>query len=158
WEIIAGTARFTGGPGAPALEVSLSDGGTATVEAWQYLVATGAAPSIPSVAGLADARYLTSTTALELTELPESMLGIGGSATGLRLAQLFARLGVRVTIAEAAARLAPFGEPEVSAAIEDAFDGEGIGILTAATVASVRADATAHSVIIKTAGEPEREL
>ncbi len=95
---------------------------------------------------------------MELTGLPESMLVIGGNAVGLELAQLFARLGTRVTIAEALDRLAPFDEPEVSAAIEDAFDGEGIGILTAATIMSVRGDATARSVTITTAGEAEREL
>ncbi len=75
---------------------------------------------------------------MELTGLPESMLVIGGNAVGLELAQMFVRLGTRVTIAEALDRLAPFDEPEVSAAIEDVFDGEGIGILTAATVMSVR--------------------
>jgi GNAT superfamily N-acetyltransferase len=124
----------------------------ATVEAGQYLVATGAAPWIPRIGGLAGAGYLTSTTAIELTELPESMLVIGGNAVGLELAQLFARLGVQVTIAETLDRPAPFDEPEVSAAIEDVFDGEGIGILTAATVMSVRGGATARSVAIKTAG------
>src|SRR5258706_568 len=84
-----------------------SGGGGATVEAGRYLVATGAAPWIPPVSGLEQAGYLTSATAMELTELPESMLVIGGNATGLELAQLFARLGVQVTIAEALDRLAP---------------------------------------------------
>jgi mercuric reductase len=158
WEIIAGTARFTGGPDAPVLQVRRNDGGTATVEAAQYLVATGAAPWIPPVSGLADAGYLTSTTAMELTDLPESMLVIGGNAVGLELAQMFARLGTRVTIAEALDRLAPFDEPEISAAIEDAFEDEGIGIRTAAAVRSVRGDATARSAIITTAGGLEREL
>jgi len=158
WEIIAGTARFAGGADAPVLDVRVNDGGSATVEAGQYLVATGAAPWIPPIGGLAGAGYLTSATAMEMTELPESMLVIGGNAVGLELAQLFARLGVQVTIAETLDRLAPFDEPEVSAAIEDVFDGEGIGILTAATVMSVRGSAPARSVIIKEAGGPEREL
>ncbi len=55
----------------------------------------------------------------------------------LELAQLFARLGTRVTIAETLDRLAPFDEPEVSAAIEDVFDDEGIDILTTATRCAV---------------------
>jgi mercuric reductase len=158
WQIIAGTAQFTGSPDAPALQVRLSDGGTATVEAGQYLVAPGAAPWIPPISGLDGAGYLTSATAMELTELPESMLVIGGNAVGLELAQMFARLGVTVTVAEALDRLAPFDEPEVSAVIEDAFEDEGIGILTAATVRSVRRDATARSVALTAAGGPEREL
>ena len=158
WEIIAGTARFADGPDAPVLQVRLHDGGTATIEAGHYLVATGAAPWIPPIGGLDGAGYLSATTAMELTKLPESMLVIGRNAVGLELAQLFARLGTRVTIAEALDRLAPFDEPEVSAAIEDALDDEGIGILTAATIMSVRGDTTARSVTVKTAGGPEREL
>jgi mercuric reductase len=158
WQILAGTARFSGGPDAPVLQVRLNEGDTATVEAGHYLVATGTAPWIPPISGLAGAGYLTSATAMELTELPESMLVIGGNAVGLELAQLFARLGTRVTVAEALDRLAPFDEPEVSAAIEDVLDDEGIGILTAAAITSVRGDATARSVTIKTAGAPEREF
>ena len=158
WEILAGTARFTGDAGSPRLEVTRNGGGTRVIEAAHYLVATGAAPWIPPVEGLEQAGYLTSTTAMELTELPESMLVIGGNAVGLELAQLFARLGVRVTIAEALDRLAPFEEPEVSAAIEDVLDEEGVGILTAATITSVRGDATGRSVTIKTAAGREREL
>jgi mercuric reductase len=158
WQILAGTARFAGGPDAPVLQVRRGDGGAATVEAGHYLIAAGAAPWIPPITGLEQAGYLTSATAMELTELPESMLVIGGNAVGLELAQLFARLGVTVTVAEALDRLAPSGEPEVSAAIEDVLDEEGIGIRTAATVTSVHGDATARSVTIRTAGGPEREL
>ena len=158
WEIIAGTARFAGGPDAPVLEVRRNDGGATPVEAGQYLVATGAAPWIPPIAGLEQAGYLTSATAMELTELPESMLVIGGNAVGLELAQLFARLGVTVTVAEALDRLAPFDEPEVSAAIEDDFGGEGISVVTAAAITSVRGDATARSATITTAGGRERAL
>jgi mercuric reductase len=158
WEIVAGTARFTGHAGDPRLAVTPDGGGTQPIEAARYLVATGAAAWIPPTQGLAGAGYLTSTTAMELTELPDSMLVIGGNAVGLELAQLFARLGTRITIAEALDRLAPFEEPEISAAIEDVFDDEGIGILTNATVTSVRREALGRSVKINTATGPEREL
>jgi mercuric reductase len=100
WQIIPGAARFADGADAPVLEVRLNGGGTTAIEAGHYLVATGAAPWIPPIPGLEQAGYLTSATAMELTELPESMLVIGGNAVGLELAQLFARLGTRVTIAE----------------------------------------------------------
>jgi len=152
WEIVAGTARFAGTADSPVLEVSLNAGGATTIEAAHYLVATGAAPWIPPVSGLAGAGYLTSTTAMELAELPESMLVIGGNAVGLEMAQLFARLGTRVTIAETLDRLAPLDEPEVSAAIEDVFDDEGITICAGADVMSVRGDTTGRSVTMKTAG------
>jgi mercuric reductase len=158
WEIIAGTARFAGSAGAPVLDVVLGDGGTTTIEAAHYLIATGAAPWIPPVSGLAGAGYLTSATAMELTTLPESLLVVGGNAVGLEMAQLFARLGTKVTVAEALDRLAPFDEPEVSAVIEDAFDDVGITIFTGAAVTSVRRDADARSVVITTAAGRDREL
>lgn len=154
WDIIAGTAAFAGTAGAPVLEVT----GTGTIEAAHYLVATGSAPWIPPIEGLAQAGFLTSATAMELTELPESMVVIGGNAVGLELGQLFARLGTRVTIVEALGRLAPFDEPEVSAAIEDVLDGEGVGIVTGASVTEVRGVATGRSVAVKTAGGGERQL
>ena len=119
---MAGNARFADQGGEPPLEVTLNGGGTQAIDAAHYLMATGAAPRIPPISGLAAAGYLTSATAMALTELPGSMLVIGGNAVGLELAQLFTRLGTRVTIAEARDRLAPFDEPEVSAVIEDVFD------------------------------------
>ncbi|HEX8009124.1 MAG TPA: FAD-dependent oxidoreductase, partial [Trebonia sp.] len=132
WQIVAGTARFAGDADDPRLEVALNDGGSTTIEAAHYLVATGSAPQIPPIPGLDEVGYLTSATAMELTRLPESMVVIGGNAVGLELGQLFARLGTRVTIVEIADRLAPFDEPEISAAIQDVLDDEGIGIRTGA--------------------------
>jgi mercuric reductase len=158
WQIIHGAARFAGTAGAPRLEVCLEDGGSTTIEAGHYLTATGSAPQIPPIPGLEDAGYLTSTTAMELTELPESMAVIGGNAVGLELAQLFARLGTRVTIVEVLDRLAPFDEPEISAAIGDVLGDEGIDVVTGATVTGVRRDGRDRSVLLKTAAGGEREL
>ena len=158
WQVIAGDARFAGTAGTPRLEVDLNDGGSTTIEARHYLAATGSAPWVPPVPGLDEAGYLTSTTATELTELPESMVVIGGNAVGLELGQLFARLGTRVTVVEVLDRLAPFDEPEVSAAIESILHGEGVDVVTAATVTGVRRDGRSRSVLLKTAAGGEREL
>jgi mercuric reductase len=137
WEILQGTARFVPGP---ALAVTLRDGATRLVHAAHYLVATGSAPWAPPVDGLAESGYLTSTTALELERLPASLLVLGGSAVGLELGQMFARLGTRVTIVEALPRLAPAEEPEISQALQQALAAEGIGVRTAATLAHVSRD------------------
>lgn len=158
WRIIAGTARFAGTAGAPRLEVSLNEGGGTAIEAGHYLVATGSAPLIPPIPGLDEAGYLTSTTAMELTVLPESLVVIGGNAVGLELGQLFARLGTRVTVVEALERLAPFDEPEISAAIEGVLIDEGVDVVTGATVTGVRRNDTSRSVLLKTAAGGEREL
>ncbi len=135
WEIVSGHARFAKGP---ALEVELTDGGTRRVEAAHYVVATGSQPWAPPIEGLTEARYLTSTTAMELEALPSSLLVVGGNYIGLEQAQLFARLGVQVGVVEALDHLAPNEEPEASEAIAQIFADEGIGVRTGATVSRLR--------------------
>jgi len=119
FEIIEGDARFVDGP---AVEV---DGHR--VEAAHYLVATGAEPDVPNVPGLADSGYLTSTTAMQLVELPESMIVIGGGYVAMEQAQLFAHLGVEVTML-VRSRIARGEEPEVGDTIREAFEAEGIRV------------------------------
>ncbi|ASU85868.1 mercury(II) reductase [Nocardiopsis gilva YIM 90087] len=139
FDIVAGQARFADEVGGgPVLDVELTEGGARRVEAAHYLIATGSAPWAPPIDGLADAGYLTSTTAMELTELPGSLLVVGGNYIGLEQAQLFARLGVRVTVVEMMDHLAPNEEPEAGAAIADVFADEGIEARTAATVTEIR--------------------
>jgi mercuric reductase len=150
WEILAGTAKFAAGV---ALDVTPGEGGTRRVEAEHYLIATGSAPWAPQIPGLSDAGYLTSTTALELDRVPESLLVLGGNAIGLELAQLFARLGARVTLVEALDRIAPFEEPEISAALSAVLAEEGIGVHTAATTTQVARDPTGHTLTVATAGQ-----
>ncbi|MQA04522.1 MAG: mercury(II) reductase [Streptosporangiales bacterium] len=147
WRVVHGFARFAGEADAPVLDVDTADG-PVRIDAAQYLVANGATPSAPPVDGLAATGYLTSTTALELTALPASMVVVGGNAVGLELAQLFARLGVDVTVLEALDRLAPFDEPEVSHALADAFVADGISVVTDAMVTSVRRTAAGYVVTV----------
>jgi len=150
WSIVRGAARFDG----PALEVSLTDEGVRRVEADHYLVATGSSPWAPPIDGLAGAGYLTSTTAMELDALPASLIVIGGNAIGLEQGQLFARLGVQVTVVEALDRLAPFEEPEVSALIEEVFADEGVATHAGTTVEAVRRDDTGYTVTGTRDGQP----
>ncbi|MBA0127660.1 mercury(II) reductase [Haloechinothrix sp. YIM 98757] len=137
WEILAGAARFVPGP---ALRVELHEGGTRTVEAAHYLIATGSTPSVPPVDGIAATGYLTSATAMELSELPESVLVVGGNYVGLEQAQLLARLGVRVDVVEMLDRLAPTEEPEISEAVSGVFRDEKIGVHAGTTLAGVHRD------------------
>lgn len=134
WEIVSGEARFTAGP---TLEVAETTGGTRQISAKHYLVATGAAPWVPPIPGLEGVDYLTSTTAMELDALPESLLVIGGNAVGLEQAQLFAHLGARVTVVEALQRLAPAEEPQVDEVLRGVFAQEGIGVRTGVTLVQV---------------------
>jgi mercuric reductase len=107
------------------------------IEAAHYLVATGAAPWVPAVPGLAETGYLTSTSALELDELPGSLIVVGGNYVGLEMGQSFARLGSAVTLIEALDRLAPGEEPELSEVITGVLADEGVDVWTSAALAGV---------------------
>lgn len=147
WDILEGTATFaTAEHDDPLLRVELAAGGTQTVLAEHYLIATGSTPWAPPIDGLAEAGYLTSTTAMQLDTLPASMIVIGGNAVGLEQAQLWSRLGVEVIVVEALERLAPFEEPEVSTVIAEVFAREGIGVLPGATISRADRDATGYRV------------
>ena len=78
WDLHPGDATFVGTPSEPALRVTGPDGTVETVRAAHYLIATGSRPWAPPVPGLQEAGYLTSTTAMELDHVPESLLVIGG--------------------------------------------------------------------------------
>ncbi|GAB3325718.1 mercury(II) reductase [Geodermatophilus aquaeductus] len=91
-----------------------------------YLLATGADPARPDLPGLDEVDYLTSTTAMEQTVLPESLVVIGGGYVGMEQAQLFARLGAGVTIV---GRLAPHAEPELTEILREVFADDGITVL-----------------------------
>ena len=130
FEIVHGRARFVAGP---ALDV---DG--RRVDAAHYVIATGAAPWAPPIDGLEVTGYLTSTSAMALDYVPESLVVIGGNAIGLEQGQLYARLGSRVTILEALDTIAPFEEPELAEALTGVLRDEGITIRAAVNVERVR--------------------
>src|SRR5439155_1875731 len=67
------------------------------LRARRFVIATGSAPWAPPIQGSDRSGYLTSTTDMELLELPESLVVIGGNYIGLELGQVFANLGSRVT-------------------------------------------------------------
>jgi mercuric reductase len=91
------------------------------------IVATGASAARPSIPGIEDVDYLTSTTALELERLPRSMLVIGGGYIGCELAQMFARAGVAVALVTRSCLL-PEGEPEIAEALAGYLRAEGIDV------------------------------
>jgi mercuric reductase len=146
WAMVEGDAAFTGTQDAPLLQVTSTGGAVRIIEAGHYLVATGSTPWAPPVPGLAETGYLTSTTAMELDELPETMLILGGGYVALEQAQLFSRLGSRVTML-VRSRLTSQEEPEVSKALAGVFADEGIRVVRRATVDSVSPDDATGGVI-----------
>lgn len=116
-EIVQGTARFSS---PDTLEV---DG--RRLQAGAYLVATGAETAVPDLPGLAETGYLTSTTAMELSEIPDRLVVIGAGFVGMEMSQLFARLGSRV---ELVGLLAPRAEPELARWMARVFADEHVGL------------------------------
>lgn len=129
FEVIRGHGRFTG---PDTLEV---DG--RPLHARRFLIATGAEPQIPQIPGLADSGYLTSTTALELATIPGRLAVIGASSVGLELGQLFSHLGSKVTLIDAAGRIAPAEEPEVSQTLTTLLKDQGVDVYTDARILKV---------------------
>ncbi|WP_226920598.1 mercury(II) reductase [Georgenia subflava] len=155
WDLHHGDARFAGTPADPILQVTSPDGTAETVSAEHYLVATGSTPWAPPVDGLEQAGYLTSTTAMALDHLPETLLVIGGGYVALEQAQLFARLGSRVTML-VRSRLASHEEPETSSALMEVFADEGIRVVRRTVPTAVRRDESGGVVVTATvAGKPE---
>ncbi|MBT1003889.1 mercury(II) reductase [Paenarthrobacter sp. DKR-5] len=147
WKLQHGTAAFAGTAAAPVLNITVPDGTTETVSAQHYLVATGSSPWIPEVPGMDEVDYLTSTSAMELQEVPSSMLVLGGGYVALEQAQLFARLGTKVTML-VRSRLASAEEPEAGNALAGVFSDEGIRVIRRASVSSIRADPASGDVVV----------
>ncbi|MEX2497475.1 MAG: mercury(II) reductase [Wenzhouxiangellaceae bacterium] len=99
------------------------------LKADKTIVTTGARASVPAINGIESVPYLTSTTALALEMLPDSLLIIGGGVIGCELGQMFARFGVKVTIC-CRSRLVPDMEPEISAALKRYVENEGVQVCT----------------------------
>jgi mercuric reductase len=98
------------------------------ITAPKVIIATGARPALPPIPGIAEVPTLDSTSLLALEVLPESLVFIGGGYIGAELAQMMARLGVRVSIV-CRSRLLPQAEPEVSEALAQLLRDEGITVL-----------------------------
>jgi mercuric reductase len=109
----------------------------APIKAGKLIVATGAAASPPAIPGIEGVPWLTSTTALELEQLPKSLLVIGGGYIGCELGQMFARAGVKVTIATRRVLL-PEAEPEISYALTRYLRDEGIDVRDGVSYREIR--------------------
>lgn len=130
FEVIHGRGRF--------VDVEILEVGGRRIRAGAYLVATGARPVAPQVPGLEEAGYLTSTSALELAEVPRRLVVVGANAIGLELGQFFTHVGSEVTFLEGADQVAPFEEPEASAALAEVLRAQGATVHTGAQLTGVR--------------------
>lgn len=133
-EYVRGNARLSG---PDAVEVRRDGGAVSHLDADRILLAAGSHPRIPAIDGLEDLSCWTSEEALEADEVPEDLLVVGGSAVGAELAQMFARLGCRVTLLEALPTLVPTEDPDLGEALARHLEDEGIDVHTRTVATSV---------------------
>ena len=133
-------ARFVRGRGVLDGPGRVRVGGTTYVARKGVVLNTGTEPAAPPIDGLAGTPYWTNRDAVAVTELPRSIVVLGGGPIGCEFAQVFARYGVEVTVVEMADRLVAVEEPEASELLTKAFADEGITVHVGVSVASVRHD------------------
>jgi pyruvate/2-oxoglutarate dehydrogenase complex dihydrolipoamide dehydrogenase (E3) component len=115
---------------------TLQVGGT-TITADKIFLNTGTRDATGGIEGLDAVPYLTSRTILELRELPEHLIVVGGGFIGCEFAQMFRRFGSAVTVVQRADRLLPAEDPDISAAVAEGFDADGIDVITGTTCTHV---------------------
>ncbi len=112
--------------------VVLSDG--SVLQADKILVATGSTFNLPNVAGLSDLPVRTSDDVLDLSEVPEEVVVLGGGVVACELAQYLSRVGSQVTIIQRSPRLLKDYSPEASVVVEEAFRDEGMELFLDTTL------------------------
>jgi len=121
--VVWGHARFEG---AHAIAVDASDGSTRVLEAPRIFVNVGGRAVLPDWPGIHEIKALTNTSMMELAELPEHLIVVGGSYIGLEFAQMYRRFGSRVTVIEYGDRLIAREDPDVSREVQAILEREGV--------------------------------
>ncbi len=124
-EPIYGEARFTG---ERTIEVALSDGGTRTLTADEVFINTGLRPAVPPVDGIESVEALDNASIMELGEVPEHLIVMGGGYVGLEFGQMFRRFGADVTVFDRGERLLKREDADVSDEVARILREEGIDV------------------------------
>jgi pyruvate/2-oxoglutarate dehydrogenase complex dihydrolipoamide dehydrogenase (E3) component len=147
WDDSAGVKRFEAkggrfirGRGTITAPGTVEVNGTTVVARRGILMATGSQPLIPPIPGLSEVEYWTNHQAIEVKNLPASLMVLGGGPVGCELGQVFARFGVDVTFIEGAERLLAHEEPEASRLVADALTEDGATLRLGVQAKSVSLD------------------
>ncbi|CCB87802.1 mercuric reductase (plasmid) [Simkania negevensis Z] len=143
-QIISGKAKI--------LSKNVVEVNSTPIEADRILIATGTHPYIPPIPGLEETGYLTSTSAFELEELPKSMIVLGGRYIALECAQMFARMGTKVTILQRSSRILPNETEDLTAALTEYLRSEGINIVTGVQIRGAFKNEGLHALSVEVGG------
>ena len=149
-ELVLGDASFT----APkTVTVALNDGGTRILKAEHCFINVGARTRIPGLPGIDDVDWLDSASIMELESVPEHLVVLGGGFIGLEFGQMFRRFGADVTIIEKK-RLASREDEDVSEALTEALEGEGVRVVAGVEPVAVETTEEGISLAVTRDGEP----
>ena len=148
-DVYIGDAAFTG---PDSLKVVGDDGAVRELTFARAAVCTGARAAAPPIPGLKGAGYLDNETVFSLTELPESLIVLGGGPIGCELAQCFARFGSNVTLLERGPRILSNDDPDAAAVVRDALAADGVDIRFNAEADRVEAAGAGKTVHLKGGG------
>jgi dihydrolipoamide dehydrogenase len=122
---------------SPDKTILISGTEESSLQADSIILATGSVPFVPPIPGTDVVAYHTSDTIFGITQIPKSMVIIGGGVIGVEFACIFESLGTKVTVVEMAERLLPMEDPDASTALNKALKKKGITILTQTKVDSL---------------------
>jgi pyruvate/2-oxoglutarate dehydrogenase complex dihydrolipoamide dehydrogenase (E3) component len=142
-----GQARFVGPD-----EVRVGD---ETLRSERIFINTGARPDVPSVDGLEQVEFLNNARIMQLQQLPEHLLVLGGGYIGLEFGQMFRRFGSRVTIVHRDEQLLPHEDADVAEALQAALEAEGIRFILGATTKRVEKRDSGVALQVESRGAPE---
>jgi len=134
-KVVEGTASFAA---KDTLTVTKKDGTKENMSFDKIIIAAGSIPAIPPIPGVKEnANCVDSTGALSFEKLPKSLLVIGGGVIGIELATAYKKFGVDVTVVEAAPKLLPMMDGELTAQMRKMMEARGVKIMTDAKVLAV---------------------
>ena len=125
-ELIFGEASFTA---AKTIQVRLKDGGERTMSAERFFINAGTRAGAPKLDGLDSVPFLDNVSIMELGEVPDHLIVLGGGYVGLEFGQLFRRLGSRVTMIQARGQLLTLEDPDIAEEVTKILRQDGIDIM-----------------------------
>ena len=129
--------------------------GTETLEGEKIFIDTGTRPDCPSLPGLESSAYLTNESIMELQEIPEHLVILGGGYIGLEFGQMFRRFGSRVTVIHIGNQLLAREDADVAIGLQKALEAEGIEFLLNATSRKVEKQAGQITITIESGGRTQ---
>jgi len=145
-DLLMGDARFTD---AHSIEVKINDGAVRTLTAEKIFINTGGRPAKPNLEGIDEVSALDSTSIMELDELPDRLLVLGGGYIGLEFGQMFRRFGSEVTIVQQARQLLGREDPDIADAVREVVEEDGIRVLLDTKAVRVKGEGRKINLIVK---------